>query len=147
MQGPRNCFIPWSQVLSHTLVPGTAHTLVPGTASCPGSRYCLIPCLVPCTASFSGPKNMKIARVHNLTHIRAQNFSTTAPGPKFRDLQVFKNPSGPSQGPNWGPIRRTHLEAQSGFFWGPISGFSWAQGGGLLFSGGFIVYMFRFCLL
>ena len=31
-------------------------------------------------------KNPKIARGHNSTHMRAQNFSTTAPGRKFRDL-------------------------------------------------------------
>ena len=33
--GPRSCLIFWSQVLSHTLVLGTA--------SYPGPRYCLIP--------------------------------------------------------------------------------------------------------
>ena len=37
-----------------------------------------------------GPKIPKIARGHNSTHTRAQNFSTTAPGRKFRDLQVPK---------------------------------------------------------
>ena len=42
----------------------------------------------------------EIARPHNLTHMRAQNFSTTAPGPKFRDLQVPKRSKKPVF---WGP--------------------------------------------
>ena len=53
--GPRDCFIPWSQ--------GLLHTLVRGTASYPGPRDCLIPwsqgllpTLVPSTASYPGPK-------------------------------------------------------------------------------------------
>ena len=36
------------------------------------------------------PCPMKIARARNLTKMRAHNFSTTVPGPKFRDIQVQK---------------------------------------------------------
>ena len=40
----------------------------------------------------------------NLTHMRAQNISTTSPGSKFRDLQVCQNPFGPKYGFQIGPI-------------------------------------------
>ena len=38
-----------------------------------------------------GTHKHEIAPTHNLTHVRAQNFSTTAPSPKFQDLQVWKD--------------------------------------------------------
>ena len=38
----------------------------------------------------------------NLTHMRAQNISTTSPGSKFRDLQVCQNPNGPKFGSMFG---------------------------------------------
>ena len=44
----------------------------------------------PGWAILRGPKIRKIAQGHNSTHMRAQNFSTTAPGRKSRDLQVSK---------------------------------------------------------
>ena len=141
---PRCCLILWSQVLPLFLVPDTAsfsdpryclilgsqvppHFLAPGTASFAGPRYCLM---------FWSQEN-KVAQAHNSTHMRAKNFSTTAPGPKFRDLQVSKNPSGPSQGPNRGLISRAYFGAQSGPFWGPRLGY-FGPKGGLLFSGGLL---------
>ena len=43
----------------------------------------------------------------NLTHMRAQNISTTSPGSKFRDLQVYQNPYMAHIGPraHMGPYR------------------------------------------
>ena len=40
----------------------------------------------------------------NLTHMAAQNISTTSPGSKFRDLQVCQNPNGPKFGSQIGSI-------------------------------------------
>ena len=37
--------------------------------------------------SMISPPNTQIVQDHNLTHMRPQNISTTAPGRKFRDLQ------------------------------------------------------------
>ena len=119
MEGPRDCLMLWSQGLPHIVVPRPASYC--GPKSCPMHH----------------PNNMKIVRAHNLTHMRAQNFSTTAPGPKFRDLQVYKNPSGPNLGPiQLGPIW-VQSGAQSGPFWGPILGYFWAQGGVIVFQGGY----------
>ena len=47
--GPRYCLIPWSQVLPHSLVPGTA--------SFPGPKYCLI--FWSQVLPMQGPKNPK----------------------------------------------------------------------------------------
>ena len=47
------------------------------------------------------PKNIQIVPDPNETHMRAHNISTTAPGRKFRDLQVCQNNVGPKRGPKW----------------------------------------------
>ena len=52
----------------------------------PGACLCRIQ--VPI---YAGVKSVKNGRGHNSMHMTAQNFSTTAPIRKFRDLQVCKN--------------------------------------------------------
>ena len=53
------------------------------------------------SAHLVGVKKGEIVPGHNSTRMSPQNFSTTAPGRKFRDLQVQKIHLGPWD-PFWG---------------------------------------------
>ena len=56
--------------------------------------------------SMISPPNTQTVPDHNLTHMRPQNISATAPGRKFRDLQDCQKSCGaqsrPKRGPKWG---------------------------------------------
>ena len=86
--GPRYCLIPWSQVLPHTLVPGTA--------SYPGPRDRLIPwsqgpphTLVPGTASYPGPRDCFIPWSQGLPHTLVPSTASFS-GPRSSPCRIQK---------------------------------------------------------
>ena len=68
--------------------------------------------------SMISPPKTQIVPDYNLTHMRPQNISTTAPAGNFEIYKIVKNHVGPNRGPKGAPsgaepaAKKTHLRIE-----------------------------------